>query len=259
MPIKVTHQAGAAPGMVVIFAAANALAVPPPPLPVHLLLGLTAWGVSTWNDWDLDHYRRRMHFGGVVVRWSARIGYRFRTQHDKMARHKLEIDDLHRGPSHSIEWCVAVGIVFHTVAVFSVVLAPWALWFGVAAFAGTASHVVLDWMTPAGVPFSAVYNYLAWSTTPARRADRQVWRRHAAGWWIPLYEVSWWLRWIRIPWPMLADETRPGCEPGLFSTNRGAEHMIVVPILYGISGGVFLAEMGMLWPTMMFLMPWMAT
>jgi hypothetical protein len=127
------------------------------------------------------------------------------------------------------------------------VLAPWALWFGLAAFAGTASHVVLDWMTPSGVPLSALYNWAV---------HREVWRRHACGWWIPLYEVSWWLRWIRLPRPMLVDERARDCVPGLFHTDRGGEHMIVVPVLYALTAIPALAAVGLLAPMVTFLLPW---
>lgn len=256
MPMKATHQAGAAPLMVAVYVAAEQLAVPPPPMVVHVLLTVTAWGVSTWNDWDLDYFKDRLH-PAFLARWSARWMYRWQTEHDAMARHKLAIDDMHRGPTHSIEWCLLVGVVFWLAATLSVVLAPWALWFALAAFAGTTSHVLLDWMTPSGVPFSIIYNYLAWSVSPERRADRQLWRRHAAGWWIPFYDVSWWLRWIRCPVPMVVDYAhRDGCEPGLFHTNSGVEHLWVVPALWACSLVPTMAAIGVLDPVAVFLMPW---
>jgi len=255
MPMKATHQAAGGPLMVAVYAGAEAFAVPSPPWPVHLLLSLAVWGVTSWNDWDLDYFKDRMH-PAFLARWSARWMYRIRTENDVVARHKLVVDDLHRGPTHCIEWCLLVGAVFYVLATLSVVLAPWAWWFFIAGFAGTASHVLLDWMTPAGVPFSMTYNYLAWSFG-GRKADRQVWRRHAAGWWIPFYEVSWWLRWIRMPWPVLADmNAGPCCEPGLFRTDSGVEHLWIVPALYACSIVPMLAAVGALGPVAAFLMPW---
>lgn len=255
MPMKATHQAAGGPLMVAVYAGAETFAVPAPPLPVHLLLTIAVWGVTSWNDWDLDYYKDRLH-PAFLARWSARWMYRLQTENDAFARHKLTIDDLHRGPTHSFEWCVLVGIVFYVLAVLSVILAPWALWFGIAAFVGTSSHVLLDWMTPSGVPFSITYNYLAWSVNEKRRGERMVWRRHAAAWWIPFYDVSWWLRWIRLPRPILADASRPGCEAGLFHTNSGAEHLWVVPALYACSILPLLATVGVLEPTARFMLPW---
>jgi len=243
MPMKVTHQAGAAPVALGLIVWVDA------PVPVRLGLGVVAWGLSTVNDWDHNNYKRRMHFGAAVVRWTARAGYRLQARNDKLARRKLEADDLHRGPSHSLEWCALVGLAAMVLATATTVLAPWAVWFGLAAFAGTASHVLLDWMTPSGVPLSALYNLVI---------HREVWRRHACGWWIPFYEVSWWLRWIRLPRPMLVDEKHPGCEPGLFHTDRGGEHMIVVPLLYAATALPALAALGLLGPIVTFLLPWFA-
>lgn len=273
MPIKATHQAAAAPVTLGVYT----LAVSGGGIPVHFdfgpglsglatlaawvtvvvlhsLLGATAWGVSTWNDWDLDWYKDRLH-PAFLARWSARWLYRIQTEHDAFARHKLAMDDLHRGPTHCLEWCLLVGAVFYTLATLSVVLAPWAWWFALAAFAGTASHVLLDWMTPSGVPFSITWNYLAWSFTAKRRAERVFWRRHAAAWWVPFYDVSWWLRWIRLPRPILADASRPGCEAGLFHTNSGVEHLWVVPALYVSSMLPALAALGILGPIVNFLNP----
>lgn len=276
MPMRVTHQAAAAPVTMAVYAGAVAtgdvsvdygpgflswLAAAAVTLALHTLLGFLAWSLSTSNDWDHHRFRTRRHFGAAMTRPLARRGYRWlRTEHDKMATHKLEIDDLHRGPTHCLEWCVLVGLLFYAAAWASVMFAPWAFWFGLAAFAGTASHVLLDWMTPSGVPLSITWNYVAWSATAGRRADRQVWRRHAAGWYIPFGEVSWWLRWIRIPWPVLADTDAPGCEPGLFHTNSGAEHLWVVPALYGVSALPMLAAIGMLTPlgSFLFTLPWLA-
>jgi hypothetical protein len=274
MPMKATHQAAGGPLMVAVYAAAETFAFPAPPLPVHLLLTITVWGVTSWNDWDLDYYKDRLH-PAFLARWSARWMYRIQTKNDALARHKLTLDDLHRGPTHSFEWCVLVGVVFYLLAALSVLLTPWALWFGIAAFVGTASHVLLDWMTPSGVPFSITYNYLAWSVSlrwyevnervklpylvwgGERREDRKVWRRHAAAWWIPFYDVSWWLRWIRLPRPILADASRPGCEAGLFHTNSGAEHLWVVPALYACSIVPLLHTVGVLGPVASFMLPWL--
>jgi hypothetical protein len=254
VPMKVTHQAGATPLLAAVWATADWMTPAPETVPwqVHLLLALATWGVSTWNDWDHDNFKDRYH-PAFLARWSARWMYRWQTAHDLTAKRKLANDDLHRGPTHSLEWCLLVAVVFWAAATLSVVLAPWALWFALAAFVGTASHVVLDWMTPSGVPFSIVWNYVAWSVTAERRADRQLWRRHAAGWWVPFYDVSWWLRWIRLPRPVVVDYAHPGCEPGLFVTDGGGEHMWVVPTLYACSIVPLLASFGVLDPAVAWL------
>jgi membrane-bound metal-dependent hydrolase YbcI (DUF457 family) len=243
--MKATHQAGAAPCAVLLGAYA------PVPWPVAIGVGLACWGVAAINDWDHPNYTRRMHLGAMAVRWSARAGYRIRTRHD---RHRT---DLHRGPSHSLEWCAMFGLAVGVLASLAFGYwgeAGWGLWFGIAVATGTASHVLLDWMTPSGVPLSALYNVTLYPLL-RRGRNRQVWRRHACGWWVPFYEVSFWLRWIRLPRPMAVDESHPGCTPGLFHTDRGGEHMIVVPILYGATGVIVLSVLGILTPVITFLAP----
>lgn len=240
MPMKATHRAGSAPVALAL------CAWTPAPWPVALAAGLTAWGVSIVNDWDHPNYQRRMHLGAVAVRWSARLGYALRTSKDKRRT------DLHRGPSHSLEWCALFGLAVGLLAtmVFSYWGVPeWGPWFGVAVFAGTASHVLLDWLTPSGVPLCALYNLAV---------HREVWRRHAVGWWVPFYEVSWWLRWIRLPRPMAVDDRHPGCAPGLFHTDRGGEHLVVVPLLYATTGVLALWLVGALSPVAAFLVPVLA-
>lgn len=234
MPMKATHQAGAAP-LALCFDILT-----PGPFWVGPVAALLTWGVSTVNDWDHPNYERRMHFGAMAVRWSARLGYRLRTSKDRYRR------DLHRGPTHALEWCALLGTLAAMVALAMPPTAPYALWFGLAAFAGTASHVLLDWMTPSGVPLCATYNLLV---------HGEVWRRHACGWWVPFYEVSWWLRWIRLPRPMQVDESHPGCEPGIFHTDGGGEHLIVVPLLYATTGVLALWLAGALGPVVTFLAP----
>ena len=128
--------------------------------------GIVIWS-STWNDLDHPRFKGKMHPGAALSRGSGRIFYQLRTERDKVR------SDVHRGPSHCIEWCVLVGVLFTVLLAFVPPLAPWSVWFGASIALGTFSHVLADSMTPSGVPLSAVYNALAY---------KEVWRRHALGW-----------------------------------------------------------------------------
>lgn len=213
MCMRAGHQAGAAPCAVVA--------------------GWSAWEVAGWvagaftvtavmvscTTPDLDHprFRGRVHPGAALVRTTARWAYRIRTDRDR------ERTDTHRGPSHSLEWCAVVGLLVAFLASRVPFLDPYVWWLALGAFVGTASHVVMDAMTPSGVPVSAVFNYFRYG---------EVWRRHAFGWQL-LYPDRWWLRWVRYPIGMSVDDRDLGCRPGWFRTDSGAEHLIVVPVLWG--------------------------
>lgn len=134
--------------------------------PVPVAVGCVALVVltSTWPDLDHPRFKTRMHPGAALVRGTAQLGYMIRTAKD------VHREDLHRGPSHCLEWAVLAGAAT-VVAVLQVPpLAAWAWWAGVAVALGCASHVLTDWLTPSGVPISAVYNYFA---------HGEVWRRHS--------------------------------------------------------------------------------
>lgn len=122
---------------------------------------------STWNDLDHPRFKGHMHPGAALVRGTGHLGYRlFRTDKDKTR------GDVHRGPSHCLEWCVLAGLLVAVALSLMPPMAGVALWFGAAVTLGTASHVLADSLTPSGVPLSALYNYLRY---------REVWRRHAVG------------------------------------------------------------------------------
>lgn len=246
---------------------------------VHLALGLAVVGCAKWNDLDHPRLKGKRHPGAALVRLTARIGYRIRTPRDRFRT------DLHRGPSHCLEWCVLAGVAVGLVAGQVPWLAPWAFWWGLAIFLGTSSHVWIDALTPSGVPISALFNFFWYD---------EVWRRHAFAW--KTTQVR-----IRVPWPMVSsvvtsaigrgqtpatlpallayslvpgvratttievavhtfapaiprvalmpvDEKAPGCEPGLVTTDSGAEHFILVPLLHGATLAAFLAATGLLWP-----------
>lgn len=144
-------------------------AVVPSPVPIFiaLLCGVLIIWCSTWNDLDHPRFKGKMHPGAAAVRGTGRIFYMIRTDKDK---HR---EDLHRGPSHCIEWCVLVGGLVVVLTSYLPPLAPWAWLWGVSVFLGTFSHVLADSMTPSGVPLSAIYNYLRYD---------EVWRRHTLNW-----------------------------------------------------------------------------
>jgi hypothetical protein len=137
------------------------------PLPVAVVCAALVVRSSTWPDYDHPRFKGRMHPFAALVRGSARIGYAIRTDKDR------DREDVHRGPSHCIEWCLLVGAVVALLALQIPPIAPWALWFGAAVTVGCASHIVADLPTPSGVPVSAVYNYLA---------HGEVWKRHSLRW-----------------------------------------------------------------------------
>lgn len=190
---------------------------------VGLVCGLAVMAVCTAPDWDHPNYQNRMHVGAAVVRWSARLAYRIRTPKDR------ERTDEHRGPSHSLEAALLVGLLVALVLNISPhTTGPLAWWIGLGVTIGWADHVFVDAMTPSGVPLCATYNYFV---------HGEVWRRHAFSW-----------RWRGI-WPVLTmipvDESRPGCRPGLFLTDSGAEHLLVIPGFYLLTGGIVVVRAGL--------------
>jgi hypothetical protein len=128
--------------------------------------GIVVWS-STWNDLDHPRFKGKMHPAAALVRGTSRYLYQIRTEHDKVR------GDVHRGPSHCIEWCAALGALVAIGTSYVPPLAPWSVWWGTAVALGTFSHVLADTMTPTGVPFSAIFNYVVY---------REVWRRHTVNW-----------------------------------------------------------------------------
>lgn len=172
---------------------------------VHLALGLAVVGCAKWNDLDHPRFKGSRHPGAAFVRLTARLGYRIRTSRDRVR------SDLHRGPSHCLEWCVLAGLATVRITAWVPWLAPWAWWWGLAVFLGTSSHVWIDALTPSGVPVSPLWNVLAGAMRDARDRAKalaagepapegtnvEVWRRHAFAW--KTTELR-----VRAPWPMVA-------------------------------------------------------
>lgn len=190
--------------------------------------------VCTAPDWDHPRFIGHLHPGAALVRWSARLAYRIRTPHERQR------EDVHRGPSHTLEAAVLVGLL--TVGLLSIsphTDGPLAWWIGLGVTIGWADHVLVDAMTPSGVPLCATWNYLAYTGT-----RRQVWRRHAFSWrWHAKGEQPKTLRLPRLTM-IPVDESHRGCRPGLFYTDSGAEHLLVVPGFYALTGALVLLRAG---------------
>lgn len=122
---------------------------------------------STWNDLDHPRFKGKYHPGAALVRASAWVGYKWRTDRDK------DREDFHRGPSHCLEWCVLVGVAVWALVAHIPFIAVWAPWLSIAVTLGCASHVLADWPTPSGVPISCIYNYFRYG---------EVWKRHSLRW-----------------------------------------------------------------------------
>lgn len=137
--------------------------------PVWVALGCAVLLIRscTWPDLDHPQFKGRMHPGAALVRGSGHLGYMLRTAKDK------DRNDVHRGPSHCVEWCLIVGGVFGLLTAQVPFIAPWAVWWGAAVAIGCVTHILADWPTPSGVPISAVYNWLV---------HGEVWRRHSLHW-----------------------------------------------------------------------------
>lgn len=163
---------------------------------VHLALGGAVVGCAKWNDLDHPRFKGKRHPGAAFVRLTARFGYRIRTSRDRVR------GDLHRGPSHCLEWCLLAGLATVRITAWVPWLAPWAWWWGLAIFLGTSSHVWIDALTPSGVPLSALWNVVLGLIRDLREGRAQgthveVWRRHAFAW--KTTELR-----VRVPWPMVS-------------------------------------------------------
>lgn len=139
--------------------------------PLAIAAGALVIGSSTWPDLDHPRFKGRIGiapFFAWVTRLFADVGYRIRTAED------VRREDYHRGPSHCLEWAVLLGAVVALLIGRAVpMLTGGAAWtIGAAVTIGCVSHVLADAMTPAGVPVSAIYNYLR---------HGEVWRRHSLG------------------------------------------------------------------------------
>lgn len=162
--MRLGHQATAAP--LALGGAWGIAASGAAPIGVALAFAGLVVLSCTWPDLDHPRFKGRMHPGAALVRGTALLAYRIRTAKDQ------DREDLHRGPSHCLEWCVAAGLLVALLVARVPSLAPWAWWFGAAVFAGTASHIAADLCTPSGVPVSAVWNWVR---------HGEVWKRHSWG------------------------------------------------------------------------------
>lgn len=137
------------------------------PMPVAVICGYLIVQCAPLPDWDHPNYKRRLHFGAWFVRLTATLGYMIRTAKD------VDRADVHRGPSHCVEWCALMGLMVAGLLLQVPYTAQWAWWFGGAVALGLATHILSDLPTPSGVPVSAIYNYFV---------HGEVWKRHAWGW-----------------------------------------------------------------------------
>lgn len=302
MSMRIGHIAGTLPPALLAAVYLPAVEVPavlPPSVAgaydVVTRVGFFSLAVCTsWiNDWDLSRYRDRSHPGAVFARVTARAMYRIRTKRDlerwdELARRYPDQEpppsDLHRGPTHSIEWCLLVaGGVALVASVFPPTrsVAPWVFY---AILLGTGGHVAIDSLTPSGVPGSMIYNYLRYG---------EVWRRHAVS--LRWHEVGWrgvddgdpitfrtpglvtllvrlWPLpvWREVPWIGIVTRTlsypvpcvisvvdsREGCRPGLFYTDGCAEKIGFVPLSIFSTILLGLVVTGTFRPTMWALTGW---
>lgn len=148
----------------------------PAPLPVKaglLLLGIHA---GAWPDLDTPGSTPSREFGPVsqFVSWVVRsVAHmvQWATRDEK----RKQTNGIHRRWTHCVEACALAGLLVWVVVDRIGPLAAWSMWFGLVAFVGAFSHVVLgDFFTKSGVPISLTYNLLVHHTP---------WRDHRA----PIY------------------------------------------------------------------------
>lgn len=300
MAMKLGHLVGTLPPALV-----GAVYLPMPEFPgspvgpevadvaVRVIFFVVAEATSTVNDWDHSRFRDRGHPGAAFARATARAMYRLHTSRDEARWEYLERRypdqepppiDLHRGPTHSIEWCLLVaGALAFLAAMFPPTAPTWWV-IGLAVLLGTGGHVAIDSLTPAGVPGSMIYNYLRYG---------EVWRRHAVSlrwhevgwhgvddgdpitfrtpgivpivlrlWPLPIYrEVPWVAmvtRTLQYPTPTVipVDESHEGCRPGIFYTDGCAEKLGFVPVILFSTLVMGLVMTGTFRPVMWALTGW---
>src|SRR3954451_8315936 len=117
--------------------------------------GLLVVGSAKLPDLDHPRFQGIFHPGAAAVRISARLLLLlFFTDKDQ---HR---NDLHRGPTHTVEWAFGLGALITTLVLLSEVtfrapfvgaLAVAALW-GFAVMLGCLTHLLGDWLTLSGIP-----------------------------------------------------------------------------------------------------------
>lgn len=136
----------------------------PAPLPVKaVLLGLGIHA-GAWPDYDTKGSTPSRELGPVsrFISWVVRIlvclPIQVATRDGENAR---KDNGVHRRFTHTVEACILAGLLAQYAAGCFMLTAPWAGWFGLVAFTGAFSHVVLgDIFTPHGVPLCLTLNLL---------------------------------------------------------------------------------------------------
>lgn len=145
------------------------------PLPVKAALLVVGTHAGGWPDYDTPNSTpsRELWIVSGFISWVVRsLSFMVQTATGDAAGARSSARGLgvHRRFSHVIEGCAIAGVLVWFAVGHVPALDQWAVWFGLVAFVGSFSHVVLgDNLTPHGVPISLVYNML----TPGPN-----WRRH---------------------------------------------------------------------------------
>ncbi len=149
----------------VAFGVSLAVVAPiPAPLPVKVALVGLGTHAGAWPDYDTKGSTPSRELGPVsrFISWVVRIlvclPIQVLTRDGSNAR---KDNGVHRRWTHVVESCLLAGLLVWFVADQVTLIAPWSMWFGLVAFAGALSHVVLgDIFTPHGVPLCLTLNLL---------------------------------------------------------------------------------------------------
>lgn len=136
----------------------------PAPLPIKVaLLGLGIHA-GAWPDYDTKGSTPSRELGPLsrFISWVVRIlvclPVQVLTRDGANARRD---NGVHRRFTHTVEACGLAGLLVWFVASQWQLTEPWSVWFGVVAFTGAFSHVILgDIFTPHGVPLCLTLNLL---------------------------------------------------------------------------------------------------
>lgn len=145
----------------------------PAPLPIQVaLLGLGVHA-GAWPDYDTKGSTPSREFGPLsrFISWVVRILIAYPVQVlTRDGANARKDNGVHRRFTHTIEACGLAGLLTWYVADQFPPTGPWSAWFGLVAFVGSLSHVVLgDNFTPHGVPLCLTWNVLV---------CRAPWKRH---------------------------------------------------------------------------------
>lgn len=145
----------------------------PAPLPVQALLLALGIHAGAWPDYDTPGSTPSRELGPVSQAVSATVRFvAYAVQAPTGDREGARTEGVHRRFTHTVEACLLAGLLVWYATASIGLLASWSVWFGLVAFTGAFSHVVLgDNFTPHGVPLCLTYNMLTRGSN---------WRRH--GW-----------------------------------------------------------------------------